>query len=59
MINVNHEKSSSRAVYEYFTNKHKDIKTSDVSKNLHSSMRFSSSTSCSKMTEIEGCVNFI
>ncbi|WJX46462.1 hypothetical protein P8452_33263 [Trifolium repens] len=29
MINVNHEKSSSRAVYEYFTNKHKDIKTSD------------------------------
>jgi len=30
MINVNHEKSSSRAVYEYFTDKHKDIKTSNV-----------------------------
>ncbi|PNX70069.1 hypothetical protein L195_g057069, partial [Trifolium pratense] len=29
MINVNHEKSSSRAVYEYFTNKHEDVKSSD------------------------------
>lgn len=30
MINLNHEKSSSRAVYEYFTDKHEDIKTSNV-----------------------------
>lgn len=29
MINLNHEKSSSRAVYEYFTDKHEDIKTSN------------------------------
>lgn len=29
VINVNHEKSSSRAVYEYFTNKHQDMKTSN------------------------------
>jgi hypothetical protein len=57
MINVNLEKSSSRAVYEYFTNKHKDIKTSDVSKNLNSFTHFSSSTSCSTMTEIEKCLN--
>lgn len=36
MINVNLDKSSSRAVYEYFTNKCKDIKTSNVSKNFDS-----------------------
>lgn len=35
MINVNLDKSSSRAVYEYFTDKCKDIKTSNVSKNFN------------------------
>ncbi|KAL5100522.1 hypothetical protein RYX36_004849, partial [Vicia faba] len=48
MINVNLDKSSSRVVYEYFTNKCKDIITSDVTKNFNSFIPFNAT-----MTEIE------
>lgn len=59
VINVNHEKSSSRAVYEYFTNKHQDMKTSNVSKNLNSFVHFTSLASHSTIVEIERCLDSI
>lgn len=52
MINVNLEKSSSRAVYEYFTGKHVDVNISDVSKNISSFMCFNSPESHATMAEI-------
>lgn len=59
MINVNLEKSSSSAVYEYFTGKHEDIKVSHVSKNLDSFMRFCSLASHTSVAEIGSFLNSI
>ena len=56
MIHVNLGKSSSSAVYEYFSRKNADF-ISDVSRDLYSFVCFSSNNGCKP--EIEGWLNSI